>query len=530
MFALNRFSRFAAVSLTAALALVGCGSGGVQASNDATPTDSTIPTFVYGLPAIPDTLDVANDYNGADMAVMSLVTQPLETPNLDGTFRGVLAQSVSQPDATTLVYDLREGVKFSDGKEFKAVDAKWSIDHLAEPTTQTGSTLSNVASAEVTGEYQVTLKLVEPNPATRGEFAIISFMNQKEYGDAKGELLGTGAAPPIGTGPYVIDEFNPNKISLSRNTNYNGDEPAPEAIQVTTIADDNAGQLAMRSGALDALILNDVKFVDSWKSIGGVTAWSSPTLYLDALSMDNRVAPFNDVHVRRAVAYATDLDGLRAANYGDEAEPPVGYVPDAVNNQVLPSPDSMSQFMSTQPNYPFDMEKAKEEMALSAYPNGFDTTFEYYLPVGKTVGVSLASNLKELGINLEVKPVTMNEFYGRIFTGQYPPIGYHSISSAVPDPSGWYKYFVGTQNMYNFSQFSSPTVDSNLTVIDEGSTQERWDAITSITAEIADQVPYVQLAQPNQVVVLSGDKTFTQNPDIFQMFGGDWINHVKSTI
>lgn len=137
-----------------------------------------------------------------------------------------------------------------------------------------------------------------------------SFIQEKAYGEKSGKALGTADAPPVGTGPYVVDTFGADKIDLVRNDAYADEAPAPDQITFTTISTDNAAQLAMRSSELDAFALLDVKSAGTWKSVPGVSIYSTPTLYLDYVTLNTAVAPFDDVHVRRALAYATDVAGL----------------------------------------------------------------------------------------------------------------------------------------------------------------------------------------------------------------------------
>ncbi|HEX7823620.1 MAG TPA: ABC transporter substrate-binding protein, partial [Mycobacterium sp.] len=152
---LHRRHRSLPIVFVAMLILSACGGGGGGANKTA--TDSSIAKFTYGMQTMPVTLDVANNYDSKAMALMRLVTQPLEIANLDGTYTPVLAKKVSQPDDLTLVYDLRDDVVFSDGTPMTSADVVWTIEHLRGDTTQTASELTNFDSVRATGEHQVTI-------------------------------------------------------------------------------------------------------------------------------------------------------------------------------------------------------------------------------------------------------------------------------------------------------------------------------------------------------------------------------------
>jgi len=518
----------AAFSLLALAACSSTSGTGDDGSKEA--TDSTIPSLSYGLEAIPATLDVSHNYNAPDMAVMGLVTQPLEVANLDGTYTGVLAEKVTQPDRQTLVYDLTPDATFSDGTPLTADDVVWTIEHLREPNTHTVSELVDIDTVEATGEHQVTLTLKRPNNAIRGGLAIISFVQQKAYGEQAGKDLGTPEAPPIGTGPYGVESFDADGVDLVRNEAYTGEEPAPDSIEFRAISDDTAAQLAMRSGEVDLYPLIDVKTAQAWESVPGAELYSSASMIVDYLTMNGSVAPFDDIHVRRAIAYATDVDGLIEANYGSEAYPPVALTPTQIIDKMAPDDAAAEDFAAPFADITFDLDKAAEELAQSAYPDGFTAEYEYYSPPGKIVGLSLAENLEELGITLELKSRRLNDFLGDLFVDKVPDIGFFSISAIVPDPASWYIYVVGKDNPYNAARFSTAATEQALTVIDEGDDEAaRWDAMKTITEAIAEDVPYVGLAQLNFVVAGAEGITFDKTPDFIEITTGNWVYSIAST-
>ncbi|MFF1819761.1 ABC transporter substrate-binding protein [Kribbella sp. NPDC058245] len=383
------------------------------------------------------------------------------------------------------------------------------------------------AAVTASSDHQVTIKLRQPNNAARGTLAIISFVQQKAYGQKQGDKLGTSKAPPIGTGPYAVSSFDTNGVTLTRNDKYSGAKPAADSVKFTAIADDNAAQLAMPSGQLDAVALFDVKTANTWKSVPGATLYSSPTLYLDYVTMNTQVAPFTDLHVRRALAYATDVKGLLAANYGDQAQSSHALTPSQVLKRIAPDQQKQDELDAPFTQYGFDLEKAKAELAQSGYPQGFTTEYEYYSPAGKLVGLSLAQNLKKIGITVSRR---LNDFIGDIFVGKVPALGFFSIAAVVPDPRSWYPYMVGKTNPYNASRFSTPATESALQVLDSSTDQaERLTAMRSITQAMATDLPYVGLAQPNFVFAVAQGATFTKEPDFMDVSTGNWIHFLKST-
>lgn len=510
-----------------AMTLTACG-GSEDAGDGTDATDATIPDFTLGLPAIPVSLDITKNY-GPDTSVLGLVTQTLEAPLPDGSFEPLLAESVETPNPRTLVYNLREGVKFSDGSDLTTDDVVWSIEHLRERRAQTSSSLFTMKSVEATGDMQVTVTFTSENPAQRGTLAFLGHIQEKDAGEAAGADIGGPGAEPVGTGPYMVDNYGSSELTLTRNPEYWGEAPKPDEITVVPISDDNAGQLAMRSGSLTATPLQDPKTRTQWDAIEGATTYSSPSLFGDYVSMDTSKPPFDDVNVRKAIAYATDTEGLLQANFGDEASILRGMTPPQVLVSVQPSDSAFTDLVDQLPGYDFDMEKAKESLAQSSSPNGFTATYQYTTPAGKNVGLSLAENLKDLGITINLKPVTSAELYGAIYSGTVPQMAFLNLGAVTPDPGAWYEFLVAQGNPSNTALYSPPSSQEALAKINGADTEERWTGVTELVTDLMDDVPYVGLDQPNFVLALGDGVVADGDLDYLSFYTAQWINLVRST-
>src|SRR5262249_11391307 len=143
----------------------------------------------------------------------------------------------------------------------------------------------------------------------------------------------------------------------------------------------------------------------------------APELRTAYVSLDTESAPYNDVHVRRAIAYALDKGGLVKAvlaGYGQTA----AAMPPPQQWGDLMSQSKVNAFYATLPKYSFDMKKAKAELAQSAYPKGFTATvpFPDSEPQLGKLALSLSQNLKQLGVTLKVKQVTSSAWFNTLYT------------------------------------------------------------------------------------------------------------------
>ncbi|GAA4013136.1 ABC transporter substrate-binding protein [Streptomyces plumbiresistens] len=348
---------------------------------------------------------------------MSLVTEPLERVSSTGTFTPNLATSVTQPNTTTLVYKLRPGVKFSNGREMTAQDVAWSIEHFTADTAQTAALGQQVGSASVTGPLEVTVRLKAPAPTARAGIALATLVEDAEFAKAHAKSLGNAGTAPIGTGPYQVASQTSEKITLVRNPQYTRTRPAADKVVFSVIPDDTSRQLALRSGSIDGGPVTNRKSVAQWKAIPGATVYAAPSLSQNFLAMDVTRAPFDDVHVRRAVAHSVDIAGIRKAGFNAYARPMTGLVPAGELAGVAGSQQAAEAFLADLPQHELSEAKAKAELAKSAHPQGFSTTIEYVkdYPWQELTVLNIQRNMQPLGVKITPKPVTANEWYAKFY-------------------------------------------------------------------------------------------------------------------
>lgn len=161
---------------------------------------------------------------GASPAGISLLTiETLLGRSYDEPFSlyGVLAESVDTDDARTYVeFTLREGAKFSDGSPVTVEDVLWSFEKLGlEGSPRYAGAWKKIAKAEKTGDRSVKFTFAEVDrelPLILGLRPIL----QKAQWEGK-DFTASTLEPPIGSGPYVVDAFEPGRfISFKKNPDW----------------------------------------------------------------------------------------------------------------------------------------------------------------------------------------------------------------------------------------------------------------------------------------------------------------------
>ncbi len=520
-----------------AVVLVTAACTGQQATGSG---DGKAASFTFALPAAPISLDVVKDFNGNTMQVMAPVTEKLELVSATGEVTPGLASGVAEPDPLTLVYTLRDGVKFSDGKPLTAADVVWSLQHAsdAKAGAQTAGNVDWIESVSESGPLQVTVKLKHPVPNARGRIAVVGFVQQAEFGRAHEKDLGTAAAIPVGTGPYQVTEHSPERVTLSRNPQYRGDAPRVDKIHFTFIPQDNSAQLAMRSGSLQGAVVGNLKTVDQWSAVPKTSLNKLASLYTTFLTLDTRTAPLDDVHVRKAIAHSLDRPGVLAAGYGTSASLLKGLSAPGLLAGVAPSPDAAKEFLDSLPQHEFDLAKAKAELDKSAHAGGFTLEVPVIAgsPSSELVVQNLAQNMKSLGVTITPKTVTVNQWLTTIYAhGDGLGMQTMELVPAVVDPDSLLGRVTGQENIrpqgFNLANWTTPQAETAYGELTTSTDRQvRWQATRTLLKAIADDVPYLPLFNPDTVVVLGGGFTFDRQLNLFDVWvNGAWATALKSS-
>lgn len=257
---------------TATLLLTACAGGGggaggggatkldVDLSNLATttaPGTAVVEELNWNLPYEPMSLDPQHSFNYAENTVIANLCDSLLRMNPDLSTGPGLAASVEQPDDTTYVYTLQDGVTFWDGSPLTPADVVYSLSRQAGPdaTSYYSEYFTYFQSAEVTGENQVTVRLSQPDALFgQGMSSAAGAIVQQKAAEAGGESFGTPTAGVQCTGPFELAEWNAGKsIVLTKNAAY-WDEtliPKVEKLTFSAIADESTAVNALRSGDVD---------------------------------------------------------------------------------------------------------------------------------------------------------------------------------------------------------------------------------------------------------------------------------------
>jgi peptide/nickel transport system substrate-binding protein len=327
------------------------------------------------------------------------------------------------------------------------------------------SYFADVASVKATGDMEMTIRLRTANPTFLG-LCVFLFVGQKAYTVAHEADLGTPTALGMFTGPYVMQQYTPQEsVTLERFDGYWGAKPAAKTVVFKFILDDDTRRLALQSHQLDGAFSVPPDAVKQWSGISGITVISKPNLQFGYVSMDTKQAPWNDVHVRRAVSHCVDRVGIVKSIMRGNATVATSYPPPQDWSALL-SASAVQKMYAKLPQFPFSIAKAKAELAKSSVPKGFKATLP--IPAApaymQQIALSLAANLKQIGIDLTVKQVTDAQYRDAWYT-QKKNTGIQLIQNGptVQDPADFPGIMLtkryNVAGGFNTANYINPTIE-----------------------------------------------------------------------
>ena len=489
----------ALLSLTGFLDACRGSAGSAGSSQVGKATGKTIKTLKVGLPGTLSNLYPGQESGILNYYVAALTMEGLVSIDSTGATRPAIASGWTRPDASTYVYTIRQGAKFTDGTALTVEDVLYSISmaQSAKSSPSTSSSFANVASVKQTGEHEITISLTAPSESFEWVVSSASslFIAPKAYWEKNNGQIGTASALLTGTGPYRVTSFKPDSsVTLAATGTWWAGKPPVESIEVSFISDDNTRYLAEKSGSIDMSFNVPLESLAQWQSLSGSRVESVPDRSWVGLVYNLGVSPTNDVHVRRAIAHCIDRDAVvKELLHGE------GQVATALSTPEqfvgVYTAAQATEKLAAVPQYAFSIAQAKTELAQSSVPDGFSTTLEYPNtgPQLGTAALSLASNLKQIGINLTVKEVALSEWLSNLGVATQP-LRYMWYFNTTPDPAELVTYLLYNQPAANLAGYSDPTV---MALLQQASTEldaaKRAALIIQAQQESGSALPYLPL-------------------------------------
>lgn len=372
-----------------------------------------------------DSMSPVLSLNDAAHWVHSQIYDSLIVTNTKRQTGAGLAESWKANSDTEYQFTLRRGVQWHDDNEIfpkgksravTAQDVKFTYDLLLDPKTASpkSSFLTSVAAVTVVDDQTLTITTKTADAFFLGQGGItgVPILPHEAFEKYGKDGIGDKA---VGSGPFKLQEYVPSeRIVLARNDGY-WIKPNLDRVTFRIIPDPNVRLASLRSKETDVLPILPPKEIAGFKSDSQYTTFGSfglPGVGTGSLwyfILNTEAAPFNDSHVRQAVAVAPDWNSLAADSYGVTATRVYGVVGEGM---VGYNGDALKKYWEGGP------EKAKAILEQAGWAVGSDGIREKdgqklkatvlagnSAPERAKAAVILQAVLKPIGFDLQVQTV-----------------------------------------------------------------------------------------------------------------------------
>ena len=317
-------------------------------------------------------------------------------------------------DGLTYDFVLRDGVVFSNGSALTASDVQYSFERLLIAAKENTDIPLEVVGGEavmkgeaetlegfkVTDDTHFSVTLNAPNAGFIAELSapamsIVDAETMAEVGN-----FGTEPADTIGTGPYIVTEWEANDhYTLVYNDKYWGEEPSVKKLVARVIPDASTQNLMFQNGELDMIDLQslDSSIVESaYKTVYKDQIVTAQKVGLTFMALNENNEFLKDLSVRKAIAMALDTDSLISGIFGENAFREKGLIPIGVWG-----------FNENFEGFTYDPDAAKALLEEAGYKDG-DISFELSMDSSAPGSTQLAyqsvsQQLKAIGITANIK-------------------------------------------------------------------------------------------------------------------------------
>jgi peptide/nickel transport system substrate-binding protein len=445
------------------------------------------------------------------------------------------------PDGKTVSFDLRQGVKWHDGKDFSAADVEFTLKEVWQKLHPFGkAAFGNVTTVETPDPYKIILRLSAPAPY------LLNYINA--YGAPvlpKHLYEGTDIVnnpynlKPVGTGPFVFKEWvKGSHIRLEKNPDYwQKGQPYLDGILFRFISDAAARVVALQAGEIDVAVGSALpatslrQFQDNLGySLNLIDGNYLATIAYAQFNVRNK--PLSDKRVRQAIAHAIDRDALLKIVYLSYGKAATGPVPSSVTKYY--APDTRQ--------YPLDLNRAARLLDEAGYPadaNGKRFGLRVLTATGNTQNERtvefVKQSLSKIGVDAELQIPDYATFLRRAFTEWDYDIVVSSMHR-MPDPTLGVQRIFWTQNIRkgvpwtNSSGYSNPKLDAIMEqAAREPDETKRKAQIKEWQQIVQEDVPILELIEPVWITVATArfKKLALQGDGLFSSWADAWLEPKK---
>lgn len=535
----------------ACLAILGCGGGdnGSAAgggdieliSETPAPAAGDIDLVSWALTeGEPSSLDYAQAGSFSPDIVVSTLCDNLLRMNADFTLAPGIAESWDQVDPTTLVYKIRSGVKYWNGKTLTAADVVYNLKRSQDP--ETGLVYStfyeNVKSIKETDDLEVTVKFTKPDELFNEEMATAAGgIAEPASMEKNGRKFGTPQTGVMCTGPFELGSWTPgDSITITRNDSYWDPDLQPNVkkLKFNFIDDGNTLTSALLAGEIDGAFNVPISSIPALQSAdNGSLYYGKSFMALNAYPLKSD-GPVANKKIRQAMKLIVDREAIASKVLNGAALPSRTLVPRAIWDSSYP-PEATKLFEEAYEKLPAmdtpDMDAAKKLVDESG-EKGAKIVFAVQAgnPESSQIATLLQASAKQIGLNIQIQKMNATQHANldysaatRKQSGADMVLEYDFFD--IADPIDLLPYRAVTGGFFNFLEYSNPKVDKAIAAarsnLDRTESARQIVKAQEIYTEDAISLP---IASPYNVSFLN--EGITGTPVSFSVLFAPWAAHL----
>lgn len=486
-----------ALGLMLILVLTGCGS--VQSAtgpmSEGPAQEPTQPhyggTLKVALHGEIDKLDPHQSVTIVAFQVQQNVVESLVTinDNLDGVEPQLATDWTVSDDGLTYTFHLRKGVKFHNGKDFKAEDVIYSYNRIMDPNFPSSrrSNFTMVKSVESPDDYTVVFHLEYPFAAFLTKLESLYILPKDAGVDFNQQL--------IGSGPFQFVEWvSGDRIVLKRFDQYwEIGKPYLDQVIFKPIPEDSTKLVELKTGNIQLIGNVPYKDVSALEKDEKLKVYRKLGVVRDHFGFNVTQPPFDNKYVRQAMCWLVDREGIADAILYGYAKP-----------AQVALPESHWAFNPAVANaYGFDVEKARELLAKGGYPNGFSATIKVSPTYPEEIKMAelIAEAGKKIGVNLNIQQLEWSTWIDQVVSKGDYQAEIVLISGGV-DPDDFFYQWHHSGEIFNIWRFSTPELDQLLDAGRQtlGGNDARKPIYYDIQSYLIDQAPLCHIIYRESVM------------------------------
>jgi peptide/nickel transport system substrate-binding protein len=400
-------------------------------------------------------------------------------------------------DGLTYVFHIRPNVTFHDGTplDAKAVETSFvrQLDekdpYHFEGITYAEIVFADVAKVQATADLDLTVTLSKPTillPGNLATFAagIVSPAALKKLGQDFGQQ-------PVGTGPFKFESWTKDvELVFTANDAYWGGRPPVDRVVWRTIADDTVRLSELRTGSIDVANQIDFKDADTVAKDAALRLISGDFLNVQFLAFNQKLAPFDNPAVRKAIQYAVNKQNIADALFSGHYTLGAGPI----------APGLLGYDASLAQTYPHDPERTKsmlKDAGVSGVEFDLLNRSNSFWPL---LGQLIQADLDEVGIKANLKSLEDAEFFAELNASKAQAfINDWTWDNGDPD-NVMYSLFTAPRAMTRLGYQNKQVNDLNLQGQQEKDPAKRTDVYLRAQRLILDDAIMVVLGYPGRAI------------------------------